>query len=100
MAKFTKMFPDQKNWVRRLANRKANSLTALRNATNYRGGMEFFSMWTCLCSDTELMNWDPGWIALHAKSLKRELHQFRRKHGFPPHPVVLLQQHGAVKVGL
>lgn len=97
LEKFSKIFPDQKNWVQRLANRKAKSIASLRAVTGYTGGMELFTMWTCLCSDTDLLGWDPNWIAQNAAPLKRTLHEYRQRHGLPPHPVVLLQQHAAAQ---
>jgi len=95
LAKFREVFPDQNQWVKRLASRRACSLPALREATGYTGCMGLFTMWVCLCGDRDLCAYDPEWISLHEGPLKRRLALFKRVHGFPPHPVVLLQQHRA-----
>ena len=87
------MFPDQKDRVKKLSGgRLTRKLDDIFSSAQYDGAPELFTMWACLFNDRVIGATPLAWLQEHREVLVRAFTSYCKKHGFPPHPGVLVEE--------
>ena len=90
IARFFRLFPDQSEWVRKLAAEvKAERVQELFARIRYVDPPELFTMYACLYLCSPVVH-NAKVFASSAQRCPALVAEYTREHGQPPHPVVLL----------
>ena len=87
-------FPDQKQQVMALCGGKSRlrrKVTDVFKELEYSGAPELFTMWACLFADASVTQMSLEWLRNNRQRLQKACYEFRCKHGFSPHPGVLIE---------
>lgn len=94
ISRFSRMFPDESNWIRRLAAEvHAEYAGELFSKLQYVGPPELFSMFACLYLSTDVVAHADVWAG-GVERFAELVAEYSRRHGQPPHPNVLWELGG------
>ena len=98
MKAFSKMNPDQKQWIQRFS-QHSKTTASLRKALGPTCPPQMLSCMLCIYSDKGLQRFDEVWIQRHHKLITLMLDLHDKLFGFKPHPVVCLSAVADVLIG-
>lgn len=91
-------FPDQSDWVSKLAKATGTtSVSGLLEAVGYTGPVELFTCYCCFLGDPDFDWVTSDWLASHSRKLKAAITAYRAEHGQNPNPAVILKVVAGIK---
>ena len=98
IAEFIGCFPDQSDWVARLANAtKTNHVSGLFDAIGYTGPVELFTCYCCFLGDPDFDWVTADGFASHSSALRAGIAAYRAEHGLNPNPAVIVKLVAGIK---
>ena len=92
MSDFCNLFPDQNEWLLKLANiRQGVTFKQICHVLGYTGPAELFSMYLCLIGDEDCFRVTAPWISQNQEIVERAALEYLQLHGQNAHPALLLQ---------
>ena len=92
LAAVSSMFPDQGQWIKRLAGLTPpgkRTIETLIQVLGYTGPVELLTMYMCLCQDQALRKISVADLECKQGEVSQFIRQFRRVHKMTPHPAVV-----------
>lgn len=89
---FAAVFPDQKKGLIQMAGSPQRKVSDIFRECAFVGPPETFAMWACLFLDCAVESVTTGWLQENSSRLRDMVVEYTKKHGFPPHPGVLIEE--------